>query len=71
MDSANNLAWESSGAIKKGGMNSDYIAQFISRKDCRFFFFFFLVYNAKVTFSLILLLGCILRVQAIFSTIKT
>lgn len=37
MDSANNLAWESSGSIKKGGMNSVYMAQFISRMDCRCF----------------------------------
>ena len=37
MGSANNLAWESSGSIKKGGMNSVYIAQFISRMDCRCF----------------------------------
>ena len=67
MDSANNLAWESSGSIKKGGMNSVYIAPLY-----RGWIVVVSVYiNAKVTFSQILLLSCILRVQAIFSTIKT
>ena len=45
MDSANNLAWESSGSIKKGGMNSVYIAP--SYRG----WIVVLVYNAKVTFS--------------------
>ena len=65
MDSANNLARESSGSIKRVASTA-----FISPSLFRGWIVVF-VYNAKVTFSQILLLSCILRVQAIFSTIKT